>query len=477
MKKSKSLSYLSTIILIFLINISLEEEKLRWAFEIFRHGARSPYSGLTETFVDYFGHKWEGIKELTGVGIRQHFLVGYRNRLRYIQEKKLIKENYDPREVFLISTDSNRTLMSARAQVQGLFLPGTGPKLHENQTDVAIPPVDEESYINEKEELDENEFTALPNNINIMPVHSFFTKEHFIQLQDKKVCPTTNEFYKKNKQRKEIVEFLDKMTIKYGKNLTKFITYKDENMLKDYDLAYYIFDTIITEYTEGVDELKNVTKELGVTEKELLDDAYQFFFLDLFGNGIDNDRTVSLYSMSPIFNKLLLWMDKKIQKDIEGDEDYTEYDLPKFVMFSAHDSTCGAFMGFMKAVFNIDILYPYFASNLYLELVRKDIKEGEKITEKDYRIEYYNNDKFMLSIPYTDFKKKVNENMKSMREINEFCGFTKKQEEISDNTYLFIDIGLAVLLLILIILIVIVIRKKRSEEVRFDEIEPLNSRE
>ena len=36
-----------------------------------------------------------------------------------------------------------------------------------------------------------------PNNINIMPVHSFFTKEHFIQLQDKKVCPTTNEFYKK----------------------------------------------------------------------------------------------------------------------------------------------------------------------------------------------------------------------------------------------------------------------------------------
>ena len=102
-----------TIILISLI-ISLikSEEELRWAFEIFRHGARTPYDGMTKNFEDCFGQKWIGKKELTGVGMHQHFLVGTRNRIKYINDKKLLSPIYDPREIYLISTDSNRTIMS-----------------------------------------------------------------------------------------------------------------------------------------------------------------------------------------------------------------------------------------------------------------------------------------------------------------------------------------------------------------------------
>ena len=192
-----------SFIFIFLINNS-SQDKLRWAFEIFRHGARTPYSGMTSDFKDCFGEKWIGLKELTGVGLRQHFLVGYRNRIKYINETNLIKSEYDPREVYLISTDSNRTIMSANAQVQGLYPPGLGPKIESNQSDSAIPPVNFEEIENAKKELDNEDYTALPNRMNVIPVHSFFTKEHFIQLQDKKVCPKTNEYYLKNQQRKEI---------------------------------------------------------------------------------------------------------------------------------------------------------------------------------------------------------------------------------------------------------------------------------
>ena len=57
------------------------------------------------TFKDCFGYQWNGLKELTGVGIRQQFLVGYRNRIRYINNTNLINQKYDPREVLLISTE------------------------------------------------------------------------------------------------------------------------------------------------------------------------------------------------------------------------------------------------------------------------------------------------------------------------------------------------------------------------------------
>ena len=185
--------------------------------------------------------------------------------------------------------------------------------------------------------------------MNIIPVHSFFNADHFIQLQDKKVCPTTVEYYKKNQKRKDVVEFLDSMTEKYGDKLQELlINNEPRDVLKDYTKAYYIFDTIISRYTEGY-ELPKLNES--VTDEMLLNDSFKFFEYDLIGNGIDNDKEICLYAMSPIFDRILKWIDLKIEKDINQEFDYTDYDLPKFVMFSAHDSTCGTFMGFMHAVF------------------------------------------------------------------------------------------------------------------------------
>ena len=463
-----------TIILISLI-ISLikSEEELRWAFEIFRHGARTPYSGMTSDFKDCFGEKWLGLKELTGVGLRQHFLVGYRNRIKYINETNLIKSEYDPREVYLISTDSNRTIMSANAQVQGLYPPGLGPKIESNQSDSAIPPVNFEEIENAKKELDNEDYTALPNRMNVIPVHSFFTKEHFIQLQDKKVCPKTNEYYLKNQQRKEIQDFLEEMTLKYGDKLNEklIIEDKSKDVLKNYAKAYYIFDTIICRYTEGIS-----LPDLGKPKEELLSDAFKFFELDLIGNGIDHDKDICLYSMSPIFDRILSWINLKIKKDINNEEDYTNYDLPKFVMFSAHDSTCGAFMGFMHEIFDAEIKYPYFATNINLELYRKNNNNNE-IKEDDYYIKYIINDEEIIKeIPYKNFIDKLKIKMKTMEEVNEFCGFTKKEEEKKDegdDIYIWVDVGLGVVSIILIVAIIITIKKKRNSNFNAENMESL----
>ena len=465
--------------LIFLLLISLtssqtETQKLRWAFEIFRHGARTPYSGMTSDFEDCFGHKWNGLKELTGVGLRQHFLVGYRNRIKYMEDNRLIKEQYDPREVFIISTDSNRTIMSANAQVQGLYLPGQGPTLFQNQSDSAIPPI-----IMDQEMQDEKAALgnySLPNGINVIPVHSFFTQDHFIQLQDKKVCPPTLEYYKKNQAREEVTNFLQNMTDKYGKQLIEKLVHQEDksiDVLKNYTKAYYIFDTIVSRNSEGI-ELPNFVNH---SSEEIFLDAIQFFKYDLIGNGLENDRDICLYSMSPIFTRLLQWIDLKIEKDILGDENYTAYDLPKFVMFSAHDSTCGAFMGFMHEVFNTSIKYPYFATNINLELYRNKTSSGNIISKDDYYIEYIINDESMLNISYIEFNEKLYKRMKTMDEVNTFCGFNKKSEdnveEEDESIYIWVDVSLGVVAVILVVIIVITIRKKKDTNKKIENIDNL----
>ena len=450
---------LSLIILIFFIS-KIKANEIRWALEIFTTGARSPNIPLKNN-KDYFNHEWEdGSNELTGVGIRQHFLVGYRNRLRYIEDKKLINSNYDPREVYLVSTDTNCTLMSANAQVQGLFFPGTSNLLNKNQSDIALPPVYSKSYQDEKIKLDNDSYTPLPNKMNVIPIHSFFYNDHYMYLQDENICKGNSIYYKKNKERDEVTNYLENMKNKYNENLKKyyFNEKKDDELLQNYDFALNIFDNIISLYYEGAKELSDIAKNLNVDSKELVDDAFGFLNLTLIGNGIDNDKVIANYSMAPVFNQLLLWLNSKIEKDINNEKDYKGYDLPSFVMYSVDKDICGSFMAFLKYIFGAEINYPKFASNLYLELVRNN--ESETVKKEDYIIEYYFNDDYIMSIPFTEFETKIKNNLAKMEDVDIFCGFAKTEVEDTSKSYLAVDIVLGVISLILIILIFFTISKK-----------------
>ena len=53
--------------------------------------------------------------EITVVGQRMHFLLGIRNRLRYIENKKFLSEKYDPHEILIYSTYKNRIIDSVNS--------------------------------------------------------------------------------------------------------------------------------------------------------------------------------------------------------------------------------------------------------------------------------------------------------------------------------------------------------------------------
>ncbi|XP_031638865.1 testicular acid phosphatase homolog, partial [Contarinia nasturtii] len=105
---------------------------------IYRHGHRNTISHpelypndpyINET------HWPGGFGALTNEGKRQHFKLGQYFRRRY---HKLLGDKYSPKRVYVRSTDKDRTLMSALANLAGLFPPHAEEKWNE---DIAWQPI------------------------------------------------------------------------------------------------------------------------------------------------------------------------------------------------------------------------------------------------------------------------------------------------------------------------------------------------
>ncbi len=115
----RSLSLLS---LFFMITVANANEKLIFAIDLIRHGDRAPMHDLPKD-----PHYWkEGLAELTPEGMLQEFKLGESKRKIYIEHYHLLPNHYQDDTLYVRSTDTNRTLMSAEAFLLGLYPLGTG---------------------------------------------------------------------------------------------------------------------------------------------------------------------------------------------------------------------------------------------------------------------------------------------------------------------------------------------------------------
>ena len=134
-------SKVTYLLLVLLYKICLTE-KILFSFQIFRHGARMPYSGV-KNGVDVYKENWLIKGELTNVGKRQLYLLGVKTRKKYMEENDFLSKEYNPKEILIKSTDHNRTIESVYSYIQGLYPAGTGPTINEtlySKEKVIFPP-------------------------------------------------------------------------------------------------------------------------------------------------------------------------------------------------------------------------------------------------------------------------------------------------------------------------------------------------
>ena len=168
------------IILLLLITSSYKEETLVFVYTHFRHGARGT-SSIDKNGTDLFGQKWVTPDDLTGVGLRMHYALGLRNRKKY---QNFLKKNFDPREILVLSTDYNRTIQSAYAQLQGLYEPLTEqditPEEEKRMNEMNGYSADIQKIINKT--ISNLNYFSLPGKIEVVPIHVYNKIDHKILL-------------------------------------------------------------------------------------------------------------------------------------------------------------------------------------------------------------------------------------------------------------------------------------------------------
>ena len=444
----KKIIILKILLLLLLKSI---KTKILFVFEHFRHGARNPCNHIDKNGRDYLGKKWDFVGELTNVGKRQHFLLGLHNQEKY---KNFLLNYYHPKEILVYSTNRNRTIESATANLMGMFFK-KGKKIKENQKKFSIPQNININNFANKVVNDLND-DSLPFDIAGVPIHLFKEEEHDFMLHEPKFChPIAAMKYKlqnSNDMKKHALDFKNE----FGEKLNKFLekngneeNYKNMNFFDSFINVYNFCDHFISDFTFDSED-----EQIKKLEKFQID-------LDRFYNRCQNlmkimqfdvvfgREDVLLMSMSPPFRKIINWMEKRIHLNQLNRSNELDYNSPKFVVFSGHDTTVAGFQKLMNKLFDSEIINPEFAASVYFELVFFE-------NNNSYFVNYINGDVVLSTIEFNEFKRKVEKILWSEKEVYKFCDFD------FFNVYKIFAIVLIVVIVVLVLILVYCVKKNKN---------------
>ena len=423
-------------------------EELCFVFEYSRHGTRSPsantFDNKTGKYLDYFNFTWDGRGELTPVGMRQHYILGIRNRLKYANF--LDFSHFNHLEILVASTLLNRTIESAYSQLLGMFPPGTGPQITKDQINLSYPPNNlNKEVINEVKELN---FNALKNQSNIFPVYFYDSDYLFL---NEKYCTNYNKIQLEAYKKAKVFEYIDEFKNKYQEKINEFLN--SNNIKYDFTFVFRFTDNFLVNIGNGID-MQNFYNIVKVSKETFREECIKFKKLVLY-DFYDTDPSMIYYYSSRFFRILLSYMENR-----KNNYDIKSYSIPKMVIYIGQDATMNIIEFCMHKIFNIKYGMPDFGSNIYFELYKNKF---------NVNVKYYIDDVITLNIDYETFKENIERNLKSDDDINEFCGnkIEKNDDDNNNKNKDKIIILLCVIIFILIIALIIFIFKYKKFKKKF----------
>ena len=282
-------------------NHTSSDENLYFVFSTYRHGARTTYYNP-----DYFGNPNPNPTALTPYGALQHLQIGQRYRERYANFLNL---NFDPKQMYVRSSDSERVLISTLKELEGLF----GRVIGKEYVDV---------------------INAGHNFWNLFQLND---TEH--QELDKYLNYCNN---KKRRRLPNINQIFPILKECFGKDRAPNPAVFCDNVFS----AYH-------DYAYGNDSENNI----GKCGREKADKMFEFCINHSNGGrGWDEKAAYMFYIL---FQNLFKYMFNAI----EGTSDL------KMVMIGGHDITLAPFMDFLSGLKIVPRnIYPFYAFNIVFEL-------------------------------------------------------------------------------------------------------------
>ncbi|XP_034985825.2 prostatic acid phosphatase-like [Zootoca vivipara] len=310
---------------------SITGRELKYVVLVYRHGDRSPLSSFPTNVVKE--DAWpQGFEQLTKLGMQQQYELGQFIKKRY---KGFLSDNYKRNEIYVRSTDTDRTIMSAQANLAGLFPP-------------------QGSQIWNKEILWQP-----------IPVHTVpRSDEKLLYYPVRAKCQKYSQLLKETFESQTVgggvkkhMEFLGKMAAHMGYDLKTALDYKELKLWKAYDalVVQKIHDKPRPDWADD-----NAMDRLG----KLL----AFSLNAMFGvhKRVEKSRLQGGLLVKDILNKMT--------------EATQATDGRKMLMYSAHDVTLAALQVALD-VFKDHL--PPFAACHFFELHKED--SGQFTIEMYYR--------------------------------------------------------------------------------------------
>ncbi|KAL4428941.1 hypothetical protein ABPG74_011137 [Tetrahymena malaccensis] len=373
----------SALTILFLVLFSVQvQAQLKFVLELYRHGARTPIN----SWYDADQQKADA-GELTATGQRQHYNLGLKLREEY---RGFIPDHYNHSEIYVRSTDVNRTLMSAASHVQGMFPQYTGNQLPSNLSEQYTLP-----YFKDAQNYLPNTLSALPSNIQVLPIHTQL-EEGDIVLQPDSNCDNYSKLKKAFYAEKQ--------------DTINFINQQFSNTYQQYSIA-------VNKTVKNFDDMHSL-------ESTFECDRYNARYVPYFSFDLRENATF-LTSLSwnfqfgqpellralntPFLNQLLAYLNPVVQgKNKNG---------LKWVMFSAHDTNVHLISAALNFT-SIDCLlnqrfpdqfkpttpyynceqYPHFTASLLFELHQANqtfTENGVQVNDQQFYLKIRRDGKFM----------------------------------------------------------------------------------